>query len=116
MSNEVDLLRMLEPAVRPGGLPAGTQKPRVPIEARSFDTLLEEARHMNESDSASQETGVSQAAGNPAKPGQAGLMGRLAQFGGIENGSLRHLLEDPTASRSSKETNGNKQTNTTTGS
>jgi hypothetical protein len=44
MSNAVQLLSMLEPAVRPGGLPGPTRAGVEPIESRSFESLLDEAK------------------------------------------------------------------------
>ena len=44
MNTGVELLRMLEPAVRPGGLPGPQRTGQTPIETRSFESLLEEAR------------------------------------------------------------------------
>lgn len=44
MGKSEDLLRMLEPAVRPGNLLAPLRVPRLPIEERSFESLLAEAR------------------------------------------------------------------------
>lgn len=35
---------MLEPAVRPGGLPGPSRASAAPIESRSFESLLEEAK------------------------------------------------------------------------
>ena len=43
MSHEANLMRMLEPAVRPSGTPAPpATKPNAPIEDKSFQTLLDE--------------------------------------------------------------------------
>lgn len=43
MGNELDLLKRLEPAVRPAGAPAPSIQGKKPLEQRSFDELLEEA-------------------------------------------------------------------------
>ncbi len=43
MADSHDLLRMLEPAVRPTGAPAPSTAPRPPVEHRGFDELLREA-------------------------------------------------------------------------
>lgn len=43
MADQANLLRMLEPAVRPAGAPAPQTKPRLPIDQQSFDQLLETA-------------------------------------------------------------------------
>ena len=106
MSNEFDLLRMLEPAVRPGGLPGPTQQQRVPIESRDFESLLEEARKMN-TDAPNEPVDRHVVPGGEATtaPQHEGLMQQLAGVNHIENGSLRHLLTgaEPTSDgRSSK--------------
>ena len=44
MSTGVELLRLLEPTVRPGGLQGPKSAPTEPIESRSFESLLEEAK------------------------------------------------------------------------
>lgn len=44
MSTGMELLRLLEPAVRPGGLQGPGIAPSEPIESRSFESLLEEAQ------------------------------------------------------------------------
>lgn len=43
MSQGAELLRALEPPVRPAGSPAPSVKPTAPIERRSFDDLLRDA-------------------------------------------------------------------------
>jgi flagellar operon protein len=43
MSDGRELLRMLEPAVRPTGAPAPSTRPQTPVEQRAFDELLKEA-------------------------------------------------------------------------
>jgi hypothetical protein len=40
----VDLLKLLEPAVRPAGLAGPTAKPSTAIENRSFESMLDEAQ------------------------------------------------------------------------
>lgn len=92
MVNGSELLRMLEPAVRPGGLPGPVRQPTVPIEARSFDSLLEEARQtgagQQQADEGAAPSPVAEAAGPaPPKP-----MAELAQVDRIENASLRRLV------------------------
>lgn len=42
MSHEADLMRMLEPTVRPAGSPAPHQTPQKPIESQDFQSLLQE--------------------------------------------------------------------------
>ncbi len=50
MSDGSELLRMLEPAVRPMGAPGRTHAPQSPMEQRGFDQLLREAEHSDEMD------------------------------------------------------------------
>ena len=83
---------MLEPAVRPGGLPGPTQQPHVPIESRNFESLLDEARSMN-IDSQQARDATAQSTGSQIAAGKVGLMGQLASVDRIENSSLRHLLK-----------------------
>jgi len=48
VSNQLDLLRMLEPTVRPDGVAGrapGARAPQQPIEGRDFASLLQEAQH-----------------------------------------------------------------------
>jgi hypothetical protein len=100
MTIERDLLRMLEPAVRPGGLPGPVSQPRAPLESRSFESLLEEARAMGLRGAAeaglagevTQEAGGSQGVTEPRRPASAGWVGRLGSLDRIENGSLRRLI------------------------
>lgn len=44
MSEQSQLLRMLEPAVRPGGSPAPSVKPKPSVDGASFDDLLGQVR------------------------------------------------------------------------
>lgn len=43
MSDPANLLRMLEPAVRPAGVPAPQVTPRLPIDQQSFEQVLQTA-------------------------------------------------------------------------
>lgn len=88
MGNQVDLLRLLEPAARPAGLPAPSAPgPRnLPIESRSFDSLLTEAQKLpDESATPAAETT------KIAKP-TGGLLQGLSRVDRIENGSLLGLI------------------------
>lgn len=90
MSGGADLLRMLEPAVRPAKATpcaAAPRQPVAPIEARSFDSLLQEARQMNVD-----EADNIDAAGGAKAPVQAGPLGVLVGVDAIENDALRRLL------------------------
>jgi hypothetical protein len=79
LANEVDLLRRLEPAVRPGNLPAPMREAAQPFEARSFESILNEARAMNVDDVEAEMN---------AKPA-SGVMAGLDR---IENASLHELM------------------------
>ena len=81
MGHEAQLLRMLEPAVRPGNLPAPARVPTLPVEQRDFESLLQEAAAAGEAGAAESVTEVA-----------AGPLAALADVGRIENPSLRELL------------------------
>jgi len=78
-----DLLRMLEPAVRPGNVPASQAQVRQPIEGRSFESLLDEAQQMDGSEPADTNAGE-----KASPPKGAGPLGGLSQVDRIENASL----------------------------
>lgn len=86
MGREVDLLRMLEPAVRPGNLPAPRHGATPPIEARSFESLLEEAQTVPRDEGHGPP---------PAKTSEISLMTQLAQHHRVENPILRQMLAGP---------------------
>jgi hypothetical protein len=106
MSNSanVNLLRLLEPAVRPGGLSGPSKAPTEPIEQRSFESLLEEARSLNVTGNVAGAAEPDLLEGSQEKPPEspeppespakkpAGLIGQLAQFDRIDNPSLRRLI------------------------
>ncbi len=84
MSDAAQLLRMLEPAVRPAGVGAPSlSKSTPPIEQRSFDALLTEAK---QADAAAGED-TAQRAGQGSAP-----LNDLVGVESIENDSLRALL------------------------
>lgn len=85
---------MLEPAVRPDGLSPPKVPRHVPIESRSFESLLEEARQMNDTLTQDNQTTAPPATETP--PLKAGLIGQLAQIDQVHNSSLRTLI-DPNA-------------------
>ena len=91
MSNSLDLLRMLEPPVRPGqsGGPARSTQ-RLPIEQQSFDALLREVQ----SDSGEGEllsAEADESAGGAGKP-SANVLSPLSDLDAISNASLRELI------------------------
>lgn len=82
MSESGDLLRMLEPAVRPVG-PAGASAIRqsaAPFEGKSFETLLQEAQAGAEEPT------------SPTSP-RPNLLQPLSQIDAVENASLRSLID-----------------------
>lgn len=83
MSNGVDLLRLLEPAVRPGGLAGGKALPTQPIESRSFESLLEEAKAAGLPQQAVNEPNRASAV-DPLKP--------LARVDLIDNAALLRMI------------------------
>jgi hypothetical protein len=92
-STNVNLLRLLEPAVRPGGLSGASRAPAEPIEQRSFESLLDEARSIELPGAGAAEPDLLE--GSPEEPPAkkpAGLIGQLAQFDRIDNPSLRRLI------------------------
>ena len=85
------LLRMLEPAVRPVAPPEGgaARSANVPIEQQSFDALLAEAQQADEPAA----TGEAAELASDAVAGTSpNLLGPLSQMGAIENASLRALV------------------------
>ena len=96
MANEVELLRLLEPAVRPGGLPAPIQSEKTPLELRSFEALLEEARQINtQPQNMGSQVETQQQTDVPTQR-DTGLIKALTQVDQIENGSLRQLIDTNT--------------------
>lgn len=85
MSTGVDLLRLLEPAVRPGGLQGTSAVPVQPIEARSFDSILEEAKIATEARPATEAaSGYETKAADPLKA--------LARVDLIDNAALLKFI------------------------
>jgi hypothetical protein len=92
MTSSAELLRMLEPAVRPVSVPgAATARPgSVPIEQRSFESLLADATGSGGDAGAGDESGPAPAA--PTAPGSP-----LAGIDRIENSALRDIIAARTA-------------------
>lgn len=84
MGRESDLLRMLEPAVRPGGLTASPRPTSRPIEDKDFESLLAEATAGRTAES--QPPPQDQPARGPDP------LRSLAGTDRIENASLRQLV------------------------
>ena len=107
MNVNADLLRLLEPTVRPSGAPGaqrGVDSAKPPIEQRSFESLLDEARDLSledltallsegdlESTPASAET--SKPVSEPDQNTTADLLKSLSGLDRIENASLRSLVQ-----------------------
>lgn len=85
-----NLLRLLEPAVRPG--PAAGVAPRrasaAPFEGKPFEQLLQEAR---------QESTSAEKVADTSADNMPGPLDALADFGHIQNASLRQQLQDARA-------------------
>ena len=79
MTTGSPLLRMLEPAVRPSGLPNAAKVQRLPIESQSFDELLETAKEQRSAEP------------QDSQQVQEGPIA-LDRVFGIENASLRQLM------------------------
>ncbi len=94
MSNAVDLLRLLEPAVRPGA--AGVSRPQgggsAPLEDQSFDQLL--SAYKEQSGTPRGETVTPEAAAEAVdKPtAEADVLAPLSGLTVVENPSLRALM------------------------
>ena len=84
-TNSLDLLRMLEPAVRPVGAGASSAQ-RLPIEEQSFESLLMDARSATE-------VGGEVVAAEPPK---VNPLSPLASLDAIESASLRDLIASRT--------------------
>lgn len=95
-SEAAQLMRMLEPAVRPAGTPAPRVQPRSPIEQQGFDEILRNAEA---------ETPETSGGGGPVKiSGHA--QQRLDQMGvSLDEGQMRALGEatDRAASKGANE-------------
>jgi hypothetical protein len=89
MMSGVDLLRMLEPAVRPVG-PGGSSEAsgRVPLEAQDFDALLAEAGRAGTVG----ESAEPHAGNDPASKPDRDPLSPLAALGSIGNASLRAMI------------------------
>ena len=88
MSNSGDLLRMLEPAVRPVATPApqSTRPKDTPFETKSFDALLSEAQTHSVT-----EPNVDE----PGKTKPTDLLSPLTHVDAIQNASLRQIVRLP---------------------
>lgn len=89
MANEGMLLRLLEPIVRPDGLPSrSTPTPAQPFEARSFESFMQEARSISV-DEANGDA-IDQTTQSPAKDAS---LNALSGVDRIENAALRNIVQ-----------------------
>ena len=109
MSNSGDLLRMLEPTVRPVSAPIGqsSKSHNTPFESKSFDALLDEAR-------AIEQTAVgSKPMADPTTQAQevtkVSILSPLSDIDAIANASLRNLIQQAGAEAKPGMTNSNDQ-------
>lgn len=115
MSNGGDLLRMLMPAIRPVPVPGSTPRStpgstpgadtagrNLPIESRSFDSLLKDVRLtevpgeaplLNQADNAAQDTAQAPDPGE-ARPQTYRPLFPLAGIDSIHNASLRRIIAE----------------------
>jgi len=84
MSNAVDLLRMLEPAVRPVAQPGSRASQAQPFESQSFESLLSDAAGVSEAKQADP-SGAGRSQPNP--------LASLQGLGAITNVSLRQMMQ-----------------------
>lgn len=83
MGDEVNLLRMLEPAVRPTDAARRAVRPATPIERQSFEQLLAQARQTQPDDG----TSPAEQAVDRRRPMM--LLDRLADAGHVQNPGAR---------------------------
>jgi len=94
---------MLEPAVRPGGIPGASRPaPSIPIESESFESLLDKAHAINATEAtpeAEATTGDMEQDDKAKDRAGSGRASHLGALGRIDNSSLRVLLagDGPTA-------------------
>ena len=95
---------MLEPPVRPVPTPAGGQvRPqKLPLESRSFESLLDEARDV-ETDQGPQSASRAPRSTGPSSS-KGGILDSLAGLDAIDNALLRQLLTGPIQASSTKTT------------
>ena len=99
MSKSVDLLKMLEPVVRPGATAPARGPIATPIESRSFDSILADAQSMAQQSSelaaAGPDTALSSVTDANHQSAPAAPLRSLADVNQIENAALRNLLALP---------------------
>ncbi len=113
LSERLDMLRLLEPLVRPDRRDGGTGAPAVPLEHGSFEQLLEQARAGPEANPALDASAEMSAAAphgaaddavdaapqdDPQGTRTPAPLAELARFERIENPTLRMMLQRGDAS------------------
>ena len=93
MGKELDFLRMLEPLVRPGNLPAPSRTGgNEPVESQSFESLLGRVKSDAATDTSQGVANTSgSAGGGKATKCETGLAA-LAGIDKVENSALRELI------------------------
>jgi len=87
MANEGMLLRLLEPVVRPDGLPSSGSKPQaVPFDQRSFNSFLNEAKQLDMMGNEQTNEAVN------LNAQKANSLGALSSLDRVENATLRMML------------------------
>ena len=94
MGKETELLRMLNPVVRPIDMPGAVGKPTLPIESESFDALLERAHQMNATEAVQGPNSEDMDVDRVTDPVRSGLLSRLGALDQVANDSLRDLLAE----------------------
>ena len=91
-TNGTDLLRMLEPAVRPVNVANSNsvQSASQPFEKQNFDQLLQEAKLITTSTDSSVTTNTQASA---TADTQANILSDLSRIDAVENASLRAILK-----------------------
>ncbi|MEM1211526.1 MAG: hypothetical protein AAGI68_04430 [Planctomycetota bacterium] len=101
MSDPGQLLRMLEPAVRPVSLPTTGSPPKpanTPFESQSFDQLLQQATNPSTADKPAATASPDPATtADPPQPVPVSTFQPLSGIDRIENQSLRNLIAQPAA-------------------
>ena len=93
MNDGANLLRLLEPVVRPGNVPSPSCREHPPIESRDFESLLSEAQQNENVDSTNTTGGTA-----PAKAPDSQLLGKLSSVDQIANPDLLSILTRSAAS------------------
>ena len=101
MSSSGDLLRMLMPAVSPVPTQGPGAAPRnLPIESRSFDSLLEEAglagTDVDPGNGAEADTQARPSDSGTEPADDVGVLSSLSGIESIQNASLRQLIAEAT--------------------